>query len=333
MASIETAAPRGRRRSPTVRERRRQHRAGHPGQARGHRAGAALPGLRGPPADRGRARRRQDEPGQGAGHVDRLQLRPGPVHPRPAALRRGRAHRVEPGRQHVRVPARPGVRQHRAGRRDQPGLAQDPVGAARGDGRGAGHRRRRHLPADAAVHGHRHAEPDRARGHLPAARVAARPLPHAGLGRLPVARRPSSRSSTRHGDHDPFRRHRPGGRQRPTSRCMAAATRQVHVAPASRRTWSTSPTRPAAAPTWPSACRRGPRWRCSGWPRPGRRPRAAATSCPTTSRPWPSRCSPTACSSRPRRSSRASPRRRPRRGAAGGARPRRHSAPAGAPPC
>ena len=55
-----------------VRRRRRQHRAGHPGQARGHRAGAALPRRRGPPAHRGRARRRQDQPGQGAGHVDRL---------------------------------------------------------------------------------------------------------------------------------------------------------------------------------------------------------------------------------------------------------------------
>ena len=38
----------------------------------------------------------------------------------------------------------------------------------------------------------------------------------------------------------------------------------------------------------------------------GRRRRAGPTSCPTTSRRWPSRCSPTACSSRPRPSSRAS---------------------------
>ena len=75
-----------------------QHRAGHPGQARGHRARAALPGLRGPPAHRGRARRRQDQPGQGAGRVDRRHLRPHAVHPRPAAHRRRRRHGVEPQR-------------------------------------------------------------------------------------------------------------------------------------------------------------------------------------------------------------------------------------------
>ena len=37
----------------------------------------------------------------------------------------------------------PDLRQHRARRRDQPGLAQDAVGPARGHGRGPGHRRRR----------------------------------------------------------------------------------------------------------------------------------------------------------------------------------------------
>ena len=40
---------------------------------------------------------------------------------------------------------RPALRQHRARRRDQPGLAEDPVGPARGDGGAAGHRRR-HAP-------------------------------------------------------------------------------------------------------------------------------------------------------------------------------------------
>ena len=36
---------------------------------------------------------------------------------------------------------------------------------------------------------HRHPEPDRVRGHLPAARGAARPVPAAGRGRVPVDRR------------------------------------------------------------------------------------------------------------------------------------------------
>ena len=57
-----------------VRHDRREHRAGHPGQARRRRAGAALPARRGPPPHRGRARRRQDQPGQGAGELDRLHV-------------------------------------------------------------------------------------------------------------------------------------------------------------------------------------------------------------------------------------------------------------------
>ncbi len=43
----------------------------------------------------------------------------------------------------LRLPSGPDLRHHRAGRRDQPGLAEDAVGAARGDGGGPGHRRRR----------------------------------------------------------------------------------------------------------------------------------------------------------------------------------------------
>ena len=104
-------------------------------------------------------------------------------------VRRHRRVGVEPRRRRVRVPPRRGLRQRRARRRDQPRVAQDPVGAARGDGGAPGHRRRAHLPAAAAVHGDRHAEPDRARGHLSAARGAARPLPHAHPDGLPRPRR------------------------------------------------------------------------------------------------------------------------------------------------
>ena len=46
------------------------------------------------------------------------------------------------GRPQVRVPAGPGLRQPRPGRRDQPGHAQDAVGPARGDAGAVGHRRR-----------------------------------------------------------------------------------------------------------------------------------------------------------------------------------------------
>ena len=54
---------------------------------------------------------------------------------------------LEPQRRPLRVPPRPGVRPDRARRRDQPGLAEDPVGPARGHGRGPGHGGQRHLPA------------------------------------------------------------------------------------------------------------------------------------------------------------------------------------------
>ena len=52
--------------------------------------------------------------------------------------------------QRVRVQAGADLRQHRDRRRDQPGLAEDPVRAAGVHGGAPGHGRRRHLPAGAA---------------------------------------------------------------------------------------------------------------------------------------------------------------------------------------
>ena len=84
-------------------------------------------------------------------------------------------------------PARAGVRQPGAGRRDQPRRPQDPVGPAGGDGRAARDRGRADLPARRAVPGGRHAEPDRAGGDLSAARGPARPLHDGDPHRLSVA--------------------------------------------------------------------------------------------------------------------------------------------------
>ena len=123
------------------------HRVGHRRQGRSGQAGADRPARRGAPAHRGRARRGQDHARQGAGPVHRLLGAAHPVHPRPAAERHHRGQRLQPGTARVRVQAGAGVRQHRGRRRDQPGLAQDPVRAARVHGRAAGHRRRHHLPA------------------------------------------------------------------------------------------------------------------------------------------------------------------------------------------
>ena len=86
----------------------------------------------------------------------------------------------------------------------------------------------------AAVHGHRHAEPDRARGHLSAAREPARPLPDAHVDRLPGRDGRARRSST------------------PTATTTRSTTsRPVVTAARGRRPW---PTRPAPC-TSPPACK------------------------------------------------------------------------------
>ena len=145
---------------------------------------AALPG---PRADRGRAGRGQDDPGAQPRRLGRLQLPAHPVHARPAAERRdGRLH-LQPEDGRLRVPARADHRAGGAGGRDQPRDAEDAVGAAGGDGGAAGHGRRRDAHDAGAVHRAGDAEPDRVRGHVPAAGGAARPLPAAHPPRLPVA--------------------------------------------------------------------------------------------------------------------------------------------------
>ena len=82
---------------------------------------------------------------------------------------------------HLHDPARPGARQLRAARRDQPLERQDAERDARGDAGAPDLDRRHGLPAADPVPGDRDAEPDRAGGHLPAARGAARPVPAQGV--------------------------------------------------------------------------------------------------------------------------------------------------------
>ena len=92
---------------------------------------------------------------------------------------------LQPADARVRVPAGADLRERRARRRDQPRDAEDAVGAARGDGRAAGDGRRRHAPAPDPFLADRDREPDRAGGHVPAARGAARPLLPEDGARLP----------------------------------------------------------------------------------------------------------------------------------------------------
>ena len=121
-----------------------------------------------------------------------------PVHARPAAGRHRRHGDLQPGQERVHPEEGPDLREPRAGRRDQPRAGQGAVGAARGDAGAPGHDRRHHAPAARAVPGHGDAEPDRAGGHLPAARGAARSLHADDQGRLPDARG----RARDHGPHD-----------------------------------------------------------------------------------------------------------------------------------
>ena len=94
-----------------------------------------------------------------------------------------------PQRGHVRHRARPRVLQLPARRRDQPRAGEGAVRAARGHAGAPGHDRPRDASGAGALPRDGHAEPDRVRGHVSAARGADRPLHAQGADRLPAARR------------------------------------------------------------------------------------------------------------------------------------------------
>ena len=152
--------------------------------AGGHVLLEGVPGL-GQDADRQDARRgaRRQLP---AGSSSR------PTSSRPTSSARAS---TDPTRRRFDTELGPGVRQLPARRRDQPRAGEGAVGAARGDAGAAGHDRRHDLPGAAPVPRDGDAEPDRVRGHLPAARGADRPLPDEDPRRLPVAPARRRRSS------------------------------------------------------------------------------------------------------------------------------------------
>ena len=304
--------------------------ARHPGQARGHRARArcacsprATCSSRTCPASARPAWPRR-WPRRSTARSDA-----GPVHARPAAVRRRRRHRLEP--------------QRRASSSSGPGpmfaniVLADEINRASPKTQSAllEAMEERQVTVDGAtyplgppVHGHRHPEPDRARGHLPPAREPARPVPHAGVGRLPDRDAELEILDT-HGDHDAARRHRPGGHRGRRSRRMIDDGRRPCTW---RRALKALPGRPRRRHPPPparsrSACRPAPRSRLQRVARA----RAAAAGphlrrCPTTSRRWPSPVlahrllvTPEAQTSRrsrvaaPRRATRSRGRRAPRR--------------------
>ena len=153
------------------------------------------------------------------------------VHARPDARGRDRVVDLQPAALRFRVPAGPDLRQHPAQRRDQPCAAEDPGRAARGDAGAAGDDRGRHPEARAAVHRARDPEPDRVRGHISAARGAARPLHAPDRRWLPVARarvgdaRAADRAGRGRGRALPGGQ--PGERARDAARNRAGARRRV----------------------------------------------------------------------------------------------------------
>ncbi len=147
------------------------------------RPGAGLRGLpagRRPPADRGRARRRQDHAGPCAVALLRPAVLARAVHRRPDAQRPVRRVDLRARRRKVLCSTRAGVRPGAAGRRDQPRQPQDPERPARSHGGKTGHRRRRNPPPALALFCDRHAKPARPARHLRPARIAAGPLSTCG---------------------------------------------------------------------------------------------------------------------------------------------------------
>ena len=176
-----------------------------------------------------------------------------------------------------------GLRERPPRRRDQPRVAEDAVGAARGHAGGAGDDRRRDLRARAAVLRRRDAEPDRVRGDVPAARGAARPLHGTALPRLPAVRRGGAHA----------RRADDGAAARRSSRRSPTATtssgRSTPHGPSTSRRASASTSSRSSGTRATARCSRSVRARergsrSCGWRRRAPSRRDATTSCPRTSR-------------------------------------------------
>ena len=138
-----------------------------------------------------------------------------------------------------RIQAGPHLQQFPAGRRDQPHHAQDAIGAARSHERKPGHHRRPLALPAASLHGDRHAESGGAPRHLPAAGIAARPLPDAAAHRLSRCRQRARDLRNSERDRAAGPPSGPGGRRRP------AACRTPCTASPWKRRWSIT-----CSPSW-----------------------------------------------------------------------------------
>ena len=187
---------------------------------------------------------------------------------------------------------------------------EDPVGAARVDGGAPGHRRRHAAAAARSVLRHRDPEPGRVRGHLSAARGAARPVPAQGDD---AAARSRHRGAGARRARGRLRSARPGRGRRharsPAPPTCAAATesraqgvRRARDPRLRRRAGPGDPRRPVDRARRLAARRhRAGRHRA----RLGLALAAASSSRPTTCRRWPGRPSGTGSRCGPRPSSKA----------------------------
>jgi len=184
-----------------------------------------------------------------------------------------------------------------AGRRDQPHAAQDAGRAARGHAGAAGERGPRAPPPGGSVLRAGHAEPDRAGGHLPAAR---KPSRIASCSRCSSAIRRFTRSSRSPGGRPAARRRCPtGARGRRDPRPPGGRPRGADQRPPRRATalGVVRQTRrgergvPDSCPTnWPGRGAAGGAVPHRRRPGRGRCCRAATTRAWKTSRPWRRRC-------------------------------------------
>ena len=159
--------------------------AGHRRSGRDARAGPGrIAGWR-PPPPRGCPGPGQDAHDQDPGRCPRRLVQAHPVHARPHALRSRRDADLPPRPGRLRGRARPRLRELPARRRDQPCPGQGPVGPARGHAGAPGHDRPRHVQGADPVPRPGHREPDRSRGHIPAARGPGRPVHAQDPARLP----------------------------------------------------------------------------------------------------------------------------------------------------
>ena len=122
---------------------------------------------------------------------DRRAVPAHPVHARPRARRPRRHADLQPALRRVHDVTRAGVHEPPARRRDQPRAGEGAERAARGHAGATGDHRARDPRGAEPVPRDGHAEPDRVRGHLSAARGAGRPV-HAEGARGRTRRRPRS---------------------------------------------------------------------------------------------------------------------------------------------